>query len=156
MKPKHGEIILYQSSHGQTVLDVHLNNETVWLTLNHMAELFERDKSVISRHLSNVFREGELAREATVAKNATVQNEGGREVIRHIDYYNLDAIISVGYRVNSKSGTQFRIWATSFLKDHLVAGYSLNQRRLVEKDTAEVRQILALLANTCMFPHARG
>jgi hypothetical protein len=105
-----------------------LDEHTVWLTLNQMAQLFNRDKSVISRHLANVFREGELIQEATVAKNATVQIESGRKVQRSIDYYNLDAIISVGYRVNSKQGTQFRIWATNVLRDYLLKGYAVNQR----------------------------
>ena len=93
-------------------LDVRLEQETLWLSLNQIAGLFERDKSVISRHLRNVFQEGELDREGTVAFFATVQNEGGREVERKVEYFNLDAILSVGYRVNSKRGTQFRIWAT--------------------------------------------
>ncbi|RLB90820.1 MAG: hypothetical protein DRH50_11850 [Deltaproteobacteria bacterium] len=128
-----GEIVLYQSEDGQAALDVHLKDETVWLTLNQMAELLDRDKSVISRHLGNVFQTGELAREAVVAKNATTASDGKTY---QVDYYNLDAIISVGYRVNSKRGTQFRIWATTILKDHLVRGYSLNQRRLAEKGVA--------------------
>jgi len=140
-----GKIILYQSEDGHTSMDVHLKDETVWLTLNQMAELLGRDKSVISRHLGNVFQTGELAREAVVAKNATTASDGKTY---QIDYYNLDAIISVGYRVNSKRGTQFRIWATTILKDHLVRGYSLNQRRLAEKGVEEVRQILSLLAGT--------
>ncbi len=143
-----GEIILYQSEDGQASLDVHLKDETIWLTLNQMAELFGRDKSVISRHLRNVFQSGELAKEATVAKNATVQSEGDRCVTRQVEWYNLDAIISVGYRVNSKRGTQFRIWATSVLKEHLVRGYSLNRQRLAEKGVEEVRQVLRLLAET--------
>lgn len=143
-----GELILYQSDDGQTGVDVRLYDETIWLTLNQMAELFERDKSVVSRHLRNIYQSGELQREATVAKNATVQREGGREVKRDIECFNLDAIISVGYRVNSMRGTQFRIWATSVLKDHLVKGYTLNQKRLAEKGVGEVRQMLALLAAT--------
>lgn len=143
-----GEVILYQSEEGKSALDVHLKDETVWLTLNQIADLFERDKSVISRHFRHVFQSGELSRETTVAKNATVQNEGDRQVTRQVEYYNLDAIISVGYRVNSKRGTQFRIWATSVLKDHLVRGYSLNQQRLAEKGVDEVRQVLRLLAGT--------
>ncbi|MEW6290831.1 MAG: virulence protein RhuM/Fic/DOC family protein [Thermodesulfobacteriota bacterium] len=143
-----GEVILYQSDEGKSALDVHLKDETVWLTLNQIADLFERDKSVISRHFRNVFQTGELVKEAVVAKNATVQSEGGRKVIRQVEYYNLDSIISVGYRVNSKRGTQFRIWASSVLKDHLVRGYSLNQRRLAEKGVDEVRQVLRLLATT--------
>ncbi|PXF52748.1 MAG: hypothetical protein C4B58_16555 [Deltaproteobacteria bacterium] len=140
-----GKIILYQSEDGHTSMDVHLKDETVWLTLNQMAELLDRDKSVISRHLGNVFQTGELAREAVVAKNATTASDGKTY---QVDYYNLDAIISVGYRVNSKRGTQFRIWATTILKDHLVRGYSLNQRRLAEKGVEEVRQVLSLLAGT--------
>ena len=140
-----GKIILYQSEDGRAALDVRLQDETVWLTLNQMAELLDRDKSVISRHLGNVFQTGELAREAVVAKNATTASDGKTY---QVDYYNLDAIISVGYRVNSKRGTQFRIWATTILKDHLMRGYSLNQRRLAEKGVEEVRQVLSLLAGT--------
>ncbi|MFZ5764151.1 MAG: virulence RhuM family protein [Thermodesulfobacteriota bacterium] len=140
-----GEVILYQSEEGRSALDVHLKDETVWLTLNQIANLFERDKSVISRHFRNVFQSGELVKEAVVAKNATTAADGKTY---QVEYYNLDAIISVGYRVNSKRGTQFRIWATSVLKDHLVRGYSLNQRRLPEKGVDEVRQVLRLLAGT--------
>ena len=142
----YGEIVLYQAD-GCSFIDVRLKDETVWLTLNQMAELFGRDKSVISRHLRNIFKTGELKRDATVAKNATVQNEGGRRVTRYIEWFNLDAIISVGYRVNSKRGTQFRIWATSVLKDHLVKGYFLNQKRLAEKGTKELQQVLTLLTS---------
>jgi hypothetical protein len=122
------EIILYQSNNLAEHIEVRIDDETVWLTLNQIAQLFNRDKSVISRHLSNIYKEGELSQEATVAKNATVQFEAGRKVQRDIDYYNLDAIISVGYRVNSKQGTQFRIWATNVLRDYLLKGYALNQR----------------------------
>ena len=122
------EIILYQSNNLAEHIEVRIDDETVWLTLNQIAQLFNRDKSVISRHLSSIYKEGELSQEATVAKNATVQFEAGRKVQRDIDYYNLDAIISVGYRVNSKQGTQFRIWATNVLRDYLLKGYALNQR----------------------------
>ncbi len=111
-----------------------------------MAELFGRDKSVISRHLRNIYKSGELERDATVAKNATVQKEGGRRVTRQIEWYNLDAIISVGYRVNSKRGTRFRIWATSVLKEHLVRGYTLNRKRLAEKGAYELREVVSLTA----------
>lgn len=126
-------IEIYQSQDGTTNIEVQFNQDTVWLNLQQMADIFGRDKSVISRHLRNIYQEGELNREATVAKNATVQIEGGREVLRQVEFYNLDAIISVGYRVNSKEGTQFRIWATARLKDYLVKGYALNERRLQEK-----------------------
>ena len=110
------ELVLYRSKDGTIQLDAQLERETIWLSLNQLADLFGRDKSVISRHLRNLYKEGELDRKATVAKNATVQNEAGREVVRNIEYYNLDAIISVGYRVNSKRGTEFRIWATNVLQ----------------------------------------
>ncbi len=140
------EIVLFQSGELAEHIEVRLDEHTVWLTLNQMAQLFNRDKSVISRHLANVFREGELIQEATVAKNAIVQIESGRKVQRNIDYYNLDAIISVGYRVNSKQGTQFRIWATNVLRDYLLKGYAMNQRmdrieNNYENLSKEVRQI---------------
>ncbi|MBU3658794.1 MAG: virulence RhuM family protein [Flavobacteriales bacterium] len=122
------EIILYRPNEAAEHIEVRVENETVWLSLNQIALLFDRDKSVISRHLRNIYREGELIEKATVAKNATVQKESGRAVKRTIEYYNLDAIISVGYRVNSKQGTQFRIWATSVLRDYLLKGYAINQR----------------------------
>ena len=143
-----GEFVLYQTEDGETALDVRLDGDTVWLSLNQMAELFDRDKSVISRHLSNIFKSGELDREATVAKNATVQMEAGREVTRQVEYFNLDAILSVGYRVNSRRGTQFRIWATNTLKDHLIQGYSLNERRLREQGVGELEQAIQLLSRT--------
>ena len=101
------EIILYRPNELAEHIEVKIDEETVWLSLNQIAQLFDRDKSVISRHLRNVFKDGELSIETTVAKNATVQMEAGREVKREIEYYNLDAILSVGYRVNSKQGTQF-------------------------------------------------
>lgn len=122
------EIILYKPDELPEHIEVRLDEDTVWLTLNQIAQLFNRDKSVISRHLRNIFKEGELSQDATVAKNATVQIEAGRKVTREIDFYNLDAILSVGYRVNSKQGTQFRIWATNVLRDYLLKGYALNQR----------------------------
>jgi len=108
MQSELGEIILYQAEDGSSLVDVRLRNETVWLTLNQMAELFGRDKSVISRHLRNIFQTGELVKESVVAKNATTAADGKTY---QVDWYNLDAIISVGYRVNSKRGTRFRIWS---------------------------------------------
>ncbi len=142
-----GEIILYKS--GKDVkLEVKFEEETVWLNLNQMCLRFERDKSVISRHISNVFAEKELQKNSVVAKYATVQTEKNREVTRNIDYYNLDVIISVGYRVKSKRGAQFRIWASKILKDYLVKGYVLNQKRLAEtkEQLEEVTENLKLLA----------
>ena len=125
-----GEFLLYQAEDGLTRIEVRFDGETAWLSLGQMAELFQRDKSVISRHVKNVFDEGELAPEATVAKSATVQREGGREVTREIEYYNLDVIISVGYRVKSNRGTQFRIWATQRLREYLIKGFALDDERL--------------------------
>jgi prophage maintenance system killer protein len=146
--PAAGEVVLYQPRGGKVQLDVRLERETVWLSLSQIARLFGRDKSVISRHLSNVYKSRELLRSATVAKNATVQREGSREVIREVEYFNLDAIVSVGYRVNSKQGTQFRIWATQTLRDHLLRGYTLNEKRLRERGLDEAEQAIDLLSNT--------
>jgi prophage maintenance system killer protein len=128
-----GEIVLYRASDGGPALDVLLEQDTVWLSLNQLADLFERDKSVISRHLRNVFKEGELERSAVVAKNATTAADGKTY---QVEYFNLDAIISVGYRVNSLRGTQFRIWATNVLRQHLVQGYTVHERRLKELNQA--------------------
>lgn len=126
-QPSDESIVVYKSNDGIVQLEVQLANETVWLTLSQLAMLFDRDKSVISRHLRNIYTEGELTREATVAKNATVQDESGRMVVRQIEYYNLDVIISIGYRVKSLRGTQFRQWANKVLKEYLLRGYSVNQ-----------------------------
>jgi death-on-curing family protein len=128
------KIEIYASADGLTQLEVQFVGETFWLNLNQISSLFEKDKSVISRHLNNIYNEGELDRNSTVAKNATVQIEAKREVKREIDYYNLDAIISVGYRVNSKRGTQFRQWATKRLKDYLIEGVAINEKRLEQKN----------------------
>ena len=117
-------------SEGETQIDVRFENETVWLSLNQISSMFARDKSVVSRHLKNIYSSGELDQNSTVAKNATVQIEGGRQVIRKLEFYNLDVIISIGYRVNSKVGTHFRQWASQRLKDYLIKGYVVNQERL--------------------------
>jgi prophage maintenance system killer protein len=143
-----GEVVLYEAPNGEVRLDVRLERESVWLSLDQIASLFKRDKSVISRHLRNIFASKELLRKATVAKNATVQKEGTREVVREIEYFNLDAILSVGYRVNSKRGTQFRIWATGTLREHLLRGYTLNEKRLREKGLGEFEQAFDLLSRT--------
>ena len=124
------DLILYQTEDGRTRIQCRFEDETVWLSLNQMADLFQRDKSVISRHIKNVFDEGELAPTATVAKSATVQTEGGKQVTRKIEFYNLDIIISVGYRVKSARGTQFRIWATQRLREYLVKGFTMDDERL--------------------------
>lgn len=145
MKFDRGEIILYQSENGSSAIDVHLKDETVWLTQKQISSLFETERSVVTKHISNVFRTGELGKSSVCAKFAHTAQDGKAY---QTNFYNLDMIIAVGYRVNAKRGTQFRIWATSVLKDHLVRGYSINQRRLAEKGTEEVRQVLSLLANT--------
>ncbi len=125
-----GELIIYESKEGNIKLDVNLENETVWLSLEQMAKLFGRDKSVISRHIKNVFKEEELDEASTVAKFATVQKEGERVVERNIDYYNLDVVISVGYRVKSNEGIRFRKWATERIKEYIVKGYTMDDERL--------------------------
>ena len=126
MSENNTELIIYQTEDGRTKIDVHMENETVWLSLEQMSELFQRDKSTISRHIKNVFADGELLEEATVANFATVQMEGNREITRNITHYNLDVIISVGYRVKSLRGTQFRIWANSVLREYLIKGFAMN------------------------------
>ena len=162
-----GSIVVYKSSDGVVQLDVQLADETVWLTLNQLAVLFDRNKSVISRHISNIYGEGELIREATVAKNATVQNENGRtvaknatvqnengrRVVRQIEYYNLDVIISVGYRVKSLRGTQFRQWANHVLKDYLLKGYSVNNRlERLEQRVARTEEKIDFFVRTSLPP----
>ena len=140
-----GEILLYQNEDGCTDIDVRLEDETVWLSRKEMAVLFDRDYKTVAKHINNVFNEGELRTDSVVAKFATTGDDGK---IYQVEYYNLDVIISVGYRVKSQQGTRFRIWATSVLKDHLVKGYTLNQKRLAEKGFGEARQMIELLGNT--------
>ena len=120
------EIIIYQTQDGQTKIDVRLENETVWLTQNQMAELFQTTKQNVSSHIKNIFEEGELSENSTVKDYLTVQQEGNRKVSRNVSHYNLDVIISVGYRVKSLRGTQFRIWATQVLKEYMKKGFALN------------------------------
>ncbi len=124
------EIILYETSDHSVKLNVNTDGDTVWLSMDQLTDLFERDKSTISRHIRNVFKEGELERAATVAKFATVQTEGDREITRYIEYYNLDVIISVGYRVKSQRGVEFRKWANKILKDYIINGYAVNNKRI--------------------------
>lgn len=121
-----GQFLLYQTPDGDSQIEVKLQDDTVWLSLDQMAELFQRNKSTISRHIKNVLEDGELQEEATIANIATVQNEGTRKVERVIAFYNLDMIISVGYRVHSYRGVQFRIWATKVLKEYIVKGFAMN------------------------------
>ncbi|MDC0864931.1 RhuM family protein, partial [Rickettsiaceae bacterium] len=125
-----------------------LESDTLWLSLKQLVQLFDRDKSVISKHLKNIYEEEELVRHSTVAKFATVQIESNKTVTRQIEYYNLDAIISVGYRVNSKRGVEFRKWANNVLRDHLIKGYTFNNHRLQSKTIDELKQTIDLLSDT--------
>ncbi len=145
MQDAKGQVILYKNN-----LEVRLEKDTVWLSLNQLADLFERDKSVISRHLRNVFEEKELTKYSVVAKYATTAADGK---IYQVEYFNLDAIISVGYRVNSKRGTQFRIWATNVLRQHLVAGYTINEKRLKAQQgkITELQETVRLLDNLILL-----
>ena len=147
-----GEIILYQPD-SSIRLEVRMEEETVWLNLNQMKDLFGRDKSVISRHIRNIYSEGELQREATVANFATVQIENGRQVLRNIEYYNLDVIISVGYRVKSKRGVDFRRWTTSVLKEYLLRGGAINQRiERLEQRVSKTEEQIGLFVRTALPP----
>ena len=143
------DIAIYED--GSVVIDATVENETIWLSQKQLCELFGRDKSVISRHIRNIFKEGELDPEATVAKNATVQTEGGRRVNRTIEYYNLDLIISVGYRVNSKQATHFRQWATGVLKQYLIHGYALDRKRLQKQKLSELEATIKLIRDAVTY-----
>ena len=145
--PNKGEIILYNTPDGQTNIEVRLVNETVWLTQAQMAELFQKDQSVIARHITNVFKEGELDRESNMQ---IVHNTLSK--YKPTSLYNLDVIISVGYRVKSKRGTDFRIWARGILKQYLVKGYAVNERMRHEQ-ISELRQLVSMLGRTiCHIP----
>lgn len=145
---KEKNIIIYQSKSGKMEFRGDFKNETIWATLDQIANVFGRDKSVISRHLNNIYKEKELDINATVAKNATVRKEGGRQVERIIEYYNLDVIISVGYRVNSKTATEFRKWATTVLREYVTTGYVVNKiviAKNYEKFLQSVEDVKSLL-----------
>ena len=138
-------IIIYQPVEGQAGIDVRVESETVWLSQRQMGELFDVDVCTISEHLSNVFSSGELEKEATIRKFRIVRREGSRDVTRNVEHYNLDAIISVGYRVKSATATQFRIWATKRLREYLVQGYSINEQRLEQLE--QIAQVLSQSEN---------
>jgi hypothetical protein len=144
IQPSDTEFLLYQTQDGSIRVETRMYNESVWLTINQMAVLFGVDKSGISRHLRNIYESEELNKNSTVAKFATVQNEGNRPIERVIEYYNLDAIISVGYRVNSIRGTQFRIWATQRIREYIVKGFTMDDERL--KNAGDLRYFDELLA----------
>ena len=141
------QIVIYQTDNGQTAIDVRLENDTVWLTQAQMAELFQSDRTTIVRHINNIYKDEELEREATCAKIAQVQTEGKRQVTRTIPYYNLDLIISVGYRVNSKRGIKFRQWANKVLKDYLLKGYAVNEK-IRRNQIGELRQLVQMVGRT--------
>ncbi len=128
------EIILYTTPDGTVKIDTVFQDETIWLTQAKMAELFGVDRSVITKHIGNIYKDNELQKEATSAKIAQVQNEGGRKVSRKIEFYNLDIIIAVGYRVNSKRATQFRVWASNILKEYIIKGFAMDDERLKQVD----------------------
>lgn len=142
------DMMIFTTDDEQVELSVKLEDETVWLNRQQMALLFDRDIKTIGKHVNNVFKEGELDKSSTVANFATVQIEGGRSVSREIEHYNLDVIISVGYRVKSQKGTQFRIWATKRLKDYLIKGYAINQKRLAENQQQFLKTLEDLKALT--------
>lgn len=145
--PLENKIIIYQTEDGQTQVDVRMEDETVWLTQAQMAELFQTDRTSIVRHINNIYKIGELERATTCAKNAQVQLEGNRTVTRQIPFYNLDMIISVGYRVNSKRGVKFRQWANKILKQYLMKGYAVNDR-LRRDQLGELRQLVQVVGRT--------
>lgn len=155
---KQDSLIFYKSEDGNIQLNVKLEKDTVWLTQSQMSNLFGVDRTVIVRHIRNIYKSAELCEDATCAKNAQVQEEGRRTVRRTIPYYNLDMIISVGYRVNSKNATQFRIWATSILKQYLIKGYAINDQRLQQlgevirimkrtQNELDAKQVLSVIEN---------
>ena len=148
------EIRIYQVN-GNIEISVSIEKETVWLSLNQITELFDRDKSVISRHISNIFREGELDRNSVVAKNATTASDGKTYLI---DFYNLDVIISVGYRIKSLRGTQFRIWANKILREYLIKGYAVNQQVLEKKkdQLSELQETLRLIRTSVVSKPLSG
>ena len=142
------DVVVYEAPDGEVRVDVRLDRETVWLTQRQMAEVFRTSTDNVGLHLKNVFSDNELEESATTEDFSVVQTEGKRRVRRTLKHYNLDAIISVGYRVSSKRGVRFRQWATRTLRDHLVRGYTLNERRLAERGLREARETLDLLART--------
>ncbi|DAB34658.1 MAG: hypothetical protein PWQ42_299 [Sulfurospirillum sp.] len=141
------QIIIYKDANGEIKLDVSLENDTVWLSQKQMALLFDVNVPAINKHIKNILSDGEL-NSSTISKMETVQKEGKREVKREVEFYNLDMIISLGYRVNSKRATSFRVWATKVLKEYLINGYALNQKRLEQKGLQELNKTISLLQST--------
>ena len=143
------EIVLYQADDGTTTLEVQLTEDTVWLSQAQMVELFGTTKQSISLHINNIFREGELLKGSVVKDCLTTASDGKKYKVNH---YNLDVIISIGYLIKSIRGTQFRIWTTSGLRDHLIKGYTVNKHRLAERGLLEMEQTVALLSKTLQNP----
>jgi hypothetical protein len=152
------EIKIYKTPDGKTSIEVKLEKETVWLNQYQLEELFETNRSTINKHILNIYKSGELNEKSTCAKIAQVQKEGARTVKRKIKYYNLDVIIAVGYRVNSKRGTQFRIWANQIIKDYLVKGYAVNQQRLQKQAERlnELKETIRLIGETLEYKELSG
>lgn len=140
-KTTKNSVVVYQAKNGAIELRGDFQRQSIWATLDQIAGMFGRDKSVISRHLKNIYRDRELEVRATVAKNATVQTEGGRQVERTVEYYNLDAILSVGYRVNSKTATHFRQWATKMLREHITNGYTINRKQVAKNNASFMKSV---------------
>lgn len=157
MKRKEQNIVIYKTKNGPE-LSVKLDKETLWLTINQIAFLFDVQKAAISKHIKNIFNSGELSFESTVSKMETVQFEGKRRIKRSLTYFNLDAIIAVGYRVNSFRATQFRIWATKVLKNYLVKGYAINEKRLLEQTQKlkEIQNAINIIQQKSKFPELNG
>jgi death-on-curing family protein len=152
-----GKIVIYKSKEGPR-LEVRLEEETVWLTQKQMALLFDKGVPTINEHIKNIYKEGELEEKSTIRKFRIVQKEGRRMVERDVDFYNLDVIISVGYRVKSLRGTQFRIWATKTLKNHLIKGYTINEKRLLEKEEQlkQLQEAISFLQQKAKHPLLLG
>lgn len=150
-EPPPGEIIIYEAPDGTVELDVRLERETLWLSQKQMSLLFDKDTDTIGLHLRNIYKEGELEEAATAEDSSVVQKEGQRRVRRKVRLYNLDAIISVGYRVNSKRGTQFRMWATRVLRDHILQGYTVHKARL-----RDLNQAIKLVTDTVQHRDLSG
>ncbi len=144
MEQRNSSIEIYRSPEGNIELNVKLENNTVWLTQSQMAELFAVDRTSVTRHIRNIYKSQELDEKSTCSKNAQVRFEGKRQIVRDIPYYNLDMIISVGYRVNSKNATSFRRWATSILKQYIIKGYAINQKRLGNYN--ELKEVVRLMS----------
>jgi hypothetical protein len=153
--PEKNEIIIYTTPDGKETFEVNLKKDTVWLSQKQMADLFEKNADTIGLHIKNIFSTKELDEKSTTEEYSVVQMEGNRKVKRKIKFYNLDMIISIGYRVNSKRGTQFRIWTTNVLKEHLIKGYTINEKRLRE-DRAKLKEFQKTVSLFLWFLNENG